>query len=51
MRNLFMHSRPINLARRRDIASTITAVLMYRADRSRKQVITSNKAGKTETSH
>ena len=49
MRNLLMHSRLINLARRRDTASTITAALMCRADRSRrrKQGITSNKAGNT----
>jgi hypothetical protein len=47
MRNPFMHSRPTNLARRRDTALTTIAVLMYRADRNRRRVITSNKAGKT----
>jgi hypothetical protein len=38
-----------SLDRRRDIASTIIAVLMCRADRNRSRVITSNKAGKTGT--
>jgi hypothetical protein len=44
-----MHSRPTpNPARRRDTASTTIAVLMCRAARNRRQVIISNKAGKTE---